>query len=366
LEGLKLMIAGGGTGGHLYCGLAIAEEWKARFGTVIFVGTPQGLEVKLVPAYQHPLILIRMAPLKGKFFLARLKALFWLPYAMGKSFLVLIKEKPNVVLGIGGYVSGPFVLVARMFGFKTAVIDQNAIPGFTNRLLGKWVHLVFLTFEGSQKFFSQKKIRFFGNPVLKERVPINPRLRQDFGGQARLPSKPLLLICGGSQGAHVLNETMLKLYPKLVREFPHLVIVHQTGPTDFDNMQMEAQKISDHIEIKSYIDNMAHYYRLATCVVARSGAGTITELALWGLASILIPYPFAADDHQLFNARELEKKKAAFIVEQKNIDLENLFSLIKKILSDDDLRKTMEHNAKQLAKPRAASDVAESLKELCE
>lgn len=348
------MIAGGGTGGHLYCGLAIAEEWKARFGVVIFVGTPQGLEVKLVPAYQHPLILIRMAPLKGKNFLARLKALFWLPYAMIKSFLVLVKEKPNVVLGIGGYVSGPFVLVARIFGFKTAIIDQNSIPGFTNRLLGKWVHRVFLTFEGSQKFFSGGKTRFFGNPVLKERVPINPRLS----------SKPLLLICGGSQGAHIINETMLKLYPRLVREFPHLAIVHQTGPNDFDNMKTETQRISQNIEVKSYIDNMAHYYRLATCVVARSGAGTITELALWGLISILIPYPFAADDHQLFNARELEKRGAAFIVEQKNIDLENLFSLIKKILGDDHLRKTMEQNMKQLAKPRAASDVAESLKEL--
>lgn len=349
---MKIIIAGGGTGGHLFSGLAVATEWKKRGGEILFVGTKLGLEKDLVKKYGFALQLITVTRIKGRGIFDKLKTLFLLPVGLVQSALILSKEKPDIVLGIGGYASGPLVLMALLFKLKTAVIDQNSVPGFTNRFLGKWTKRVYLTFSGSTSYFQKEKIRLFGNPVMDDRKPAS---------HPSVSSQKLLLVCGGSQGAHALNEKFMQASGDLAMLLPGLRICHQTGKSDFEAVSDQMKKKGINAEVLPFIDDMGEKYQQARLVISRSGAGTLTELALWGLPSLLVPYPFAADDHQKKNAEEFQQKGAAEIIEQKDLTASKLAERVIALFSDENKLKEMSRAALSLAKPDAARDVVADL-----
>lgn len=350
-----LVIAGGGTGGHLFSGLAVAEEWVRRGNQVCFVGTARGFEKQLVPKHGFSLELIPGSSLKGKGFLKKIKALAKLPHAFAKSFTLLRKLKPDVVLGIGGYASGPFVMVAQNMGYKTAILDQNSVPGYANRRLGKKAKKVFLAFEEAASYFKENTPHVVGNPILQKR-------RQPIKNKSIDPQKPFtLLVCGGSQGAHKLNELMMDGLNVLFSHDPHVRILHQTGERDYAWISNEFNDRGIRGEVAPFFHDIEKKYAEADLVISRAGAGTLTEIALWGLPSILVPYPFAADWHQQKNADVFVKRGAAFALAEEDLNGYKLAKTIIQILSDKDLRQEMSAKAQSLAKPRAAENVVNEL-----
>lgn len=369
---MKLLIAGGGTGGHLFPGLAVAEMWKAEGNEVVFVGTPRGLEKDLVPRFGHKLELMTVSPIKGNKIVARLRAFKNLPSSFFQALKILKKEKPDVVLGIGGYASGPCVLAASLKRIPTGVIEQNSIPGLTNKVLGKFVKRVFITFENAKKFFAEKKVRVTGNPVLKERLPssIVRSFDRSIAEKAsselshdRTIERSNLLIMGGSQGAHRVNEIFLEAYALIREKIPHLSICHQTGKNDFEPVKAK-YGTSQNVTVAPFFDKMQDWYAKTSLVICRSGASSLTELALWGLPSILIPYPYAADDHQKFNAKEFEDKGAAFLFDEKDLTAEKLAEAIVSILQNNQKYLEMKKAALGLSKPLATNAVVGELKNI--
>lgn len=352
---MKLLIAGGGTGGHLFSGLAIAEEWVARGFEVIFVGTPKGLEKELIPKFGYRLRMIKALTLKGLGMAQKLRTLVQLPGSFLESRKILKEEKPDWVLGIGGYASGPTVLMARLMRLPSAIIDQNSIPGMTNRFLGRWTKKVFLTFQESEKYFAKKKVlRVFGNPVLKKMRGISTPLTKKIGS---------LMVCGGSQGAHRINEIFLTALPGLKKEIPGLFVYWQTGARDFEEIQRNLldKRDNTNVVVAPFFDDMEKKYAEVELVVARSGAGTLTELALWGLPSILIPYPFAADGHQQENAKVFEKAGAAEVIVERDLDSSILVEQILSLLKDKTKLEMMSSKALQLARPDATQKIVDEL-----
>ena len=355
----KLLIAGGGTGGHLFSGIAVAEEWHNKGGDAVFVGTERGLEKNLVPRYGFPLELIPVGSLKGTGVFHKLKTFLRLPRSFIKSFALLKKVKPAVVLGIGGYASGPVVLAAALRGIPTAILDQNSVPGLTNRILGRWAGEIFLNFEVASSYFKGRPVKVVGNPVIRSRRGPGPGA--PFGGKISAKEGVTLLVCGGSQGAHALNENFLEAVEKLRQDFPGIRVIHQTGPADAEKAGQVYREKKVTALVSPFFDNMEEYYRVASLVIARAGAGTLTELAAWGLPSILVPYPFAADGHQLKNAEVFEKAGASEIVEQKNLTGIMLADKIGGLLKNPERLNDMGKRALALNKPDAARDVVDVL-----
>ncbi len=349
----KLILAGGGTGGHLFPGMAVAEEWQKRGGNVLFVGSARGMEKKLLPQYGFALTLLPASILKGGGFVERLKVLVTVPRALFKSLILLQREKPDVVLGIGGYASGPVVLAAWMLRIKTALIEQNAVPGLTNRWLKFFVRHVFITFKKAASFFKSQTVKVTGNPAMN-------RIVQNAGKKIQL-SQLTLMLCGGSQGSHRLNEVFLEAAPKILNRFPHLKIYHQTGERDFEVVKQKWDEKKTDVVVAPFFHDMEEKYATTSLVIGRAGAGTVTELALWGLPSILVPYPFAADDHQQKNAEALWECGAAELIQEKDLTSSLLEERISKILSDEHLRKKMSEAALTWAKPNAAKDIVDEL-----
>lgn len=352
MKEMKLLIAGGGTGGHLFSGIAVAEEWKERGFEAVFVGTAKGLEKTLIPKYGFPLELIQVGTLKGTGWFHKMKTLARLPASLAKSFFLLRKVKPDLVLGIGGYASGPVVLAASLRGIPTAILDQNSVPGVTNRILGKRVKKIFLNFETASSTFPGLPVKVVGNPVIRARR-----------GPGRITEKEgvTVLVCGGSQGAHALNEKFWEALPFLKKEFPEIRVVHQTGEADQNLGREKLREASVDGIVSPFFNDLETHYRQARLVIARAGAGTLTELAAWGLPSILVPYPFAADGHQLKNAEVFARAGAAEILEQKDLTGKILADKISALLRSPELLKRMGEKALALHRPNAASDVVDEL-----
>ncbi|MBX7148858.1 undecaprenyldiphospho-muramoylpentapeptide beta-N-acetylglucosaminyltransferase [bacterium] len=353
ISGKKIIIAGGGTGGHLFSGLAVAEVWTKDGGDVVFVGTERGIEKKLVPQYGYKIKFIDAKQLKGHGLGQKLKALFSLPRGLIQSFKILRSEKPSAVLGIGGYASGPLVMGAFFLGIPTAIIDQNSIPGFTNRILGKIAKLIFLNYENATKYFS-KNVYVTGNPVLSARIPAS---------HAYQPVNTLTIL-GGSQGARAVNEKVMAVLPSLAKKYPDLKVIHQTGPADFESVKKEYAAMTLNVTVAPFFDNLDEVLSQTGLLLARSGAGTMTEVALWGLPSVLIPFPFAADDHQRLNAQEFVDHHAAILLNQNEATPETLQNILDDLLGNKEKRMIMAKKAFDLAKPRAARDVADKMSKM--
>ena len=351
---MRLMIAGGGTGGHLFPGVAIAEEMRARHpdAVVRFVGTKRGIEARVLPDLGWDLELIEVSGLKTVGALGAIRGLFRLPKALWQARRVVKAFAPDAVIGVGGYASGPVVLMAKLRGVPTAICEQNSIPGLTNKILGRIVRAVFLSFEESRRFFKPKKTRqvvMSGNPVRRD-------LLQKLLGIAATPHERVnVLVCGGSQGAVAVNE----LASKALIAIGGVGIVHQTGEKDLAATQQRYADAGVTAECSAFIKDMAAAYQKADVIIGRAGATTVAELAIAGKPAIFIPYPFAADNHQVINAREMAEAGAALMFEQSALTAEKLADALRPLLTDDKLRAQMGAQMKALAKPKAAATVVD-------
>ena len=341
---MNVLIAAGGTGGHIYPGIAVAQEIMRRDpgSKVRFVGTARGLETKLVPKAGFELTLIDSAGLKNVSLVARMKGVVILPKSFVSAGRVIREFRPDVVVGAGGYVSGPVVLMAALMRRPTLVMESNALPGWTNRVLARFVNRAAVSFEQALPYFRGKAV-VTGNPVRREFFEIPAKHRE--------AGKLSLLIFGGSQGARAINEAMVAALPGLKSLPVQLRIKHQTGPADFEKVKAgyAAAGWNEHAEVTSYIDNMMNDFAEADLVICRAGATTTAELIAAGKASIMIPFPYAADDHQRKNAEALQAAGAARMIVQQELSGDRLIDEIGGLVLDPSQLDRMEEASKKLA-----------------
>ncbi len=351
------MIAAGGTGGHIYPGIAVAQEIMRRDASskVQFVGTSRGLETRLVPQAGFELSLIESAGLKNVSLGARMKGVALLPRSFNSARKLMRQFQPDVVVGAGGYVSGPVVMTAALTNRPTLVMESNALPGWTNRVLARFVDRAAVSFEQALPYF-RGKAKVTGNPVRREFFEIPPKRRE--------PGKFSLLVFGGSQGARAINEAMIAALPKL-KELPvELRIKHQTGPADFEKVKAAYASWGERGDVRSYIDNMMADFAEADLVLCRAGATTTAELIAAGKASIMVPFPFAADDHQRKNAEALEAAGAARMILQQDLSGDRLAAEFEKLIQSPADLNRMEEASRKLAHGDAAAAAVDMIEEL--
>tara|TARA_R110002073_G_scaffold336104_2_gene530368 strand:+ start:21588 stop:22685 length:1098 start_codon:yes stop_codon:yes gene_type:complete len=352
----RLLIAGGGTGGHLFPGVAVAEELLARDpeAQLLFVGTARGIEARVVPELGWDIELIKVSGLKTVGALGAVRGALRIPGSLLQSRRVIKKFKPDAVIGVGGYASGPVVLTARLMGIKTAILEQNSIPGLTNRILGKFARKIFLSFAHSESFFSAKKSVLVGNPIRKQ-------ILGSLQNQAKAHKGPLrLFIFGGSQGAKAVNEMCCQAAVILAKQGLAPSIVHQTGTATLEATRAMYKEAGIEADCRAFITDMAEEYRAADVIVARSGATTIAELGIVGKPAILVPYPFAANNHQELNADEMVKAGAALMLKQEGAkDGERMAALVGGLMRDKTKRNEMAAAMLGLGRPNAASAIVD-------
>ena len=357
--GVRLMIAGGGTGGHIYPAIAIAQEWvrRDRSRKAVFVGTQGGLEKTIVPRAGYPIEFISVGGLKGKGALEFLKNLARLPIGFTQALQVIARHRPNVVLGVGGYASGPVLLAARLRAIPTAILEQNAFPGVTNRVLAKFVNAVAVAFPDSGSRLKRSDAIVTGNPI-----------RAEFFTAKRQPTtgnRQRLLVFGGSQGSHVLNEAMIGALLFLARLKDRLDIVHQTGTKELDNVR-QAYRASafPNARVVPYLDPIAEEIAAADLVVSRAGAMTIGELAAVGRAAILVPFAAATNNHQELNARAVEQAGGAIVITESQLTPERLAMTINDVINDPQRAVRMGAAARSLAAPDATKKIVDLLEKI--
>lgn len=353
---MKVLIAAGGTGGHIYPGIAVAKEIMLRDATneVLFVGTAHGLETRIVPENGFQLSLIHSAGLKNVGLIGKIKGLGVLPRSFVEARKIIRQFRPHVVVGAGGYVSGPVLLMAAIMGVPTLVMDSNALPGFTNRQLARFVDRAALTFEAALPFFGKKGV-VTGNPVRPEFFDINQREPGE---------KIELLIFGGSQGARAINEAIVAALPVMSEEKDLLTVTHQTGEAMFDEVRSGYEVAGWEADVRPYISHMAEAFDRADLVISRAGATTCAELVAAGKPAVLIPLPTAADDHQRKNAEALVAEGAAKMILQSELSGERVARELREIVNDRSSIRSMAEKAKKLGRPDAAKAVFELIDEL--
>jgi UDP-N-acetylglucosamine--N-acetylmuramyl-(pentapeptide) pyrophosphoryl-undecaprenol N-acetylglucosamine transferase len=364
LGSLTILFAGGGTGGHLYPAIAVAEELSKRIKDVDihFVGTRQGLEARVIPRLGFKLHFNAIRGLRRKLDFENVLLPFRIMASSLQCLKLLHQVGPHVVVGTGGYVSGPTLFYSALLGIPTLIQEQNSFPGVTTRLLAFFVNRVHLSFKESCKYFrSKRKLFISGNPVRTLPSGIEKsEARQKFGLD---PNKNTLLVFGGSQGARAINQAMTKALPRILKK-SDAQIIWGTGNGDYSEV-VRAAKVSEHrIKVLEYIDDMRTAYSASDLVLSRSGASTLAEITCYGLPSILVPYPFATAGHQETNARTLEASGAAVVILQKELEFTLLADKIIELFHDDETRKKMGNAAKAISNPRAAECIVDSLLEL--
>ncbi|MBI1822645.1 MAG: undecaprenyldiphospho-muramoylpentapeptide beta-N-acetylglucosaminyltransferase [Nitrospirae bacterium] len=350
---MRLLIAGGGTGGHLYPGIALAKAFQNQFSKceILFVGTEKGIESRILPREGFALKTIHVEGWIGKKFWTLFRALFRFPFSLVESFRLLKEFAPGLVIGVGGYASGPILLVASFLGFKTVILEQNVIPGLTNKVLGRWVNQVFASFEGSRSFFPQKNFCYSGNPVRREILAIVEKKRED---------QATILVFGGSQGAHSINRAVVESLDYLDQSEKLLIRwIHQTGAQDLDWVRKAYHEKSFSAEVEPFIYNMAKAYAASDLVICRAGATTLAELAASGKPAILIPFPLAAHHHQEINASYLKKMGAAELIEPAGLSGKFLAEKIREILISGEKMKEMSDAMLALGKNDASEKIIE-------
>jgi UDP-N-acetylglucosamine--N-acetylmuramyl-(pentapeptide) pyrophosphoryl-undecaprenol N-acetylglucosamine transferase len=347
-----IFIAAGGTGGHLFPGIAVADELRRRdpAARVVFVGTPRGLESRLVPRAGYELVLLPILPLNAVGAWRLLRGLFALPWGMARALALVIRERPAAVLGVGGYAGGPVVLAAALLGVRTVILEPNARPGFTNRVLRRFVDRAACAYEEARRDFGSKGV-VTGNPVR--------------GGFAALPRKerrsPLALLAfGGSQGSRVLNQALVEALPHLPGP-ERLGIVHQTGEAMREEVARAYAEAGRPAEVLAFLDDMEARFARADLVLSRSGATTCAELTAAGKAAVLVPFARAADDHQRTNARALAEAGAARMLEEKDVTGESLGRVLTELLEEPERIAAMEEAARRQGRPEAAARDADLL-----
>jgi UDP-N-acetylglucosamine--N-acetylmuramyl-(pentapeptide) pyrophosphoryl-undecaprenol N-acetylglucosamine transferase len=349
-----VVIAGGGTGGHLFPGIALAEEVTTRHhkNEVVFVGTERGLEARVVPQAGFPLELIDARGLKGMGIGRLLRGLLSLPVAFFQSWSILRRCRPDVVVGVGGYASGPVVLAAWLQRVPTVVQEQNALPGLTNKVLGKLARVVFIAFEEARRFFPAKKTQLIGNPIRRKLMDNYLRSSVRHDGFS-------LLIFGGSQGAKGINDRMIAALDGLKGLEGELKILHQTGKRDVEAVREAYRSKGFEAEVVEFIDDMSQAYAKADLVICRAGATSLAELTVCKKASILIPFPHAADNHQEVNAQAMVQSGAAVMFRESELTGANLAEQIRSLHDHPEKLRKMERAAALLGRPEAAKEMAD-------
>jgi UDP-N-acetylglucosamine--N-acetylmuramyl-(pentapeptide) pyrophosphoryl-undecaprenol N-acetylglucosamine transferase len=356
---MRVLIAAGGTGGHIYPGIAVANEILRRHpdSEVRFVGTARGLESKLVPKAGFEVSFIESAGLKNVGWAARIRGLLIVPRSLREARSLLKKFRPDVVIGAGGYVSGPVLLTAALMKLPTLVMDSNALPGWTNRRLARFVDKAAVSFEQALRYFPGKGV-VTGNPVRREFFEISDR--------ARNRETFSILVFGGSQGARAINEGMIKALEHLADLRSVLRITHQTGEADFERVRAAYMQAGwgKQANITRYIDDMVSAFAKVDLVICRAGATTTAELIAAGKAALMIPFPLAADDHQRKNAEALVSEGAAKMILQEELTGERLASEIQSLVREPEKIDAMEKASRKLARGDAAAAVVALIEEM--
>jgi UDP-N-acetylglucosamine--N-acetylmuramyl-(pentapeptide) pyrophosphoryl-undecaprenol N-acetylglucosamine transferase len=347
---VRVLIAGGGTGGHVIPALAIAREMRDKHGAEVrFVGTARGLETKLVPEAGFPLELIHVGQLKNVSLMTRLRTVFDLPQGVIRCVALLRSFRPDVVIGVGGYASGPAMGTAILLRVPTLAFEPNAVPGLANRLVGRWVSAAAVNFAATMAYFRNAKVT--GIPVRAEFFAVQPKT----GGARRL------LVFGGSQGARVLNEVMPEVARCLLERFADLTVVHQAGGRHGDataEAYVAAEVPMERVRVQPYLAAMVEEIAEADVILCRSGASSVAELAAAGRASVLVPFAAAADDHQKKNAEALVEAGAAVMILETELEPDRVLAEVSALLESEKLRLRMGDAARRLAHPDAAAEIA--------
>lgn len=357
---MRIVIAGGGTGGHVIPALAIAQQLRKQFDAeVLFIGTARGIETRLVPQAGFALELIQVGALKNVSLMTRAKTMFDLPRAIAASSRMLSEFDPEVVIGVGGYASGPAMVAAIRRRLPTLAFEPNVVPGFANRMIARWVSAAAVHFEETCRYFPNCRVT--GVPVREAFFSIPPK-----SISSGVAGTPTLLVFGGSQGARAINQAMttIESLAGLGERIPGIHIIHQTGQRDYEHVLAAYQQSGISGEVHKFIDDMPGTFGRADLLVCRSGASTVGEITAAGKPAIFVPFPAAADDHQNVNARALERAGAAVVVEESNLGAAYLVDTIAALIGDARRLQGMSAAAKSLAHPKAVEEIAEMVVQL--
>jgi UDP-N-acetylglucosamine--N-acetylmuramyl-(pentapeptide) pyrophosphoryl-undecaprenol N-acetylglucosamine transferase len=346
---MRVILAGGGTGGHVIPALAIARELASSYSAeCCFIGTSRGIETRLVPAAGFPLELIEVGALNQVSLATRAKTMLGLPRAMLSSLRIVRKFRPDVMIGVGGYASGPAMLAAALRRVPTVAFEPNVVPGFANRMVAPLVSAAAVHFEETKKYF--RNCRVTGVPVRAEFFELP---------QPDPATPPTLLVFGGSQGARAINQAMTGAMATLRDRIAGVRLLHQTGERDYDTTVAAYEKLGVPVEVYKFMDNMPAMFACADLIVSRAGASTVAEIAAAGKPSIFVPFPKAADDHQRRNAEAMQRAGAAVMLDERELTSANLADTVAKLLSNPASLKAMSGAAKAMAHPSATRDIAE-------
>lgn len=367
---MKVIIAAGGTGGHIYPGIAIANyiKHKEPDSQILFVGTSKGLETELVPKEGYPIQIIRVKGFKRKLSLDTLKTVKELFLGLGDAKKIIKDFKPDIVVGTGGYVCGPVLFSAWTSKVPTLIHEQNAFAGVTNRILSRLVDRVASSFPEAIKYFKHKdRVVVSGNPIRSE---FKERDRESARKKLSISmDKKLIVVTGGSQGAQSINTSMVHVMKEL-KDRPDVHIVHVTGKKQYEKVleDLEKENINPstfkNLEVVPYTYDMATLYKASDLIIARAGAMTVSEIAAVGRSSILIPYPHATDNHQEFNARVIADKKGGILILDKDLNGQILIDTIKELIKDTKKLRQMEKITSELAVLNGDEIIYNEIKEL--
>ncbi len=347
---MRVILAGGGTGGHLFPGLAVAREFQQRdmMTEILFVGTEQGIEARVLPREGFKLELLPIKGIMGRGGQGLLDALSGVPRSMLRSLAIIRSFRPDLVIGLGGYASGPLLLAGKLKSIRSAIMEQNLRPGFTNRLLARLTDRVFISYPESRDYFGRAQIRVTGNPVRWHKPAAVER-----------SDKFTVLVFGGSAGAHRINVATVDALRNLTDLSPSLKVIHQTGEADYAVIKEAYRSLSVDAEILPFIDRMDEMYARADLVLCRAGATTVAELTVLGKAALLVPYPHAIYDHQRWNAQALQDRGAAEMILDHELNGATLARRIHGYFADRGRLEKMARAAQALGRPDAATRIVE-------
>lgn len=347
---MRVMLAGGGTGGHLFPGLAVAREFQRRDAAteILFVGTAQGIEFRVLPTEGFKLETLTVRGIKGRGLRGWLDALYGVPASLLRSLAIIKKFRPDCIVGLGGYASGPVLLAGKLSGVRCAIMEQNLRPGFTNKLLGRWMDRVFTAYPQSAEFFPGARVIETGNPVRWQKLP-----------EASRRGKFSLLIFGGSAGARRVNYAVVEALKQLSDLKAELFVTHQTGALDYAAIEKAYRELPFEAAVTPFIDAMDKAYAQADLVLCRAGATTVAELTAFGKAAILVPYPYAIYDHQRGNAEALQEKGAAEMILDQELNGKILAQKIRGYFADRRRIEGMASAARGLGRPDAAARIVD-------
>ena len=357
---MNVIIAAGGTGGHLYPGVALAREFQRQEpgSEIVFLGTARGLEMKVVPREGFELVTIHAKGIMGKSLLGRLKGLGVIPVGLAQCLALCRKRRPDLAFGIGGYTSPPLIMAATLLGITRTILEPNAYPGAANRLLSPLAHRVFVSFAETMPYFGSDKVRIVGTPIRREFL-------EGVGAEVHMPpdAGPTLLVLGGSQGARSVNRAVVAAMPVLTARYPGLHIIHQTGERDYAEVKDNYTNVvrDENLEVVPFLYDVANVFRRADLLISRSGATTVAEITACGKPAIFIPFPHAIYGHQERNAHVLEHAGAAAVILEAELTGDTLAQTILSLIADRPRLAEMARRSRSLGR----SDSAEQIVTMC-